>query len=540
MQTFFHNTQSVYQAFLYRTIHKSSYKITYLYLRFGESITLRNRHFDMQRRSTHAGEGDLLERHYQSKQGPNRSHTMNGMRHVAERLVLRCHEAIMQLELSIQQNMCEYDPNNRDGFIQIQEYYSFLARLTSLKLRAEHVQGSLHHEEKDPNDVCVEYETLENLIYEFQDITLSLNEFARTHGSPAKSARSQSSKESSIMPLRPLRIVERNRDSVELTAAIMQTVKEENEEKLRLGRKLPFLSPKKTVKFMDRDLNDLVQIERLKRSSSLPGSPIPETLIESELTLKENRTLRMAKSYDVGLNDKKKTANFEFFKNKNRLSLSVFDEIDTDASDEETVISVSPPAMSNYLLKTGEQKVTNTLRRYNSHESILSMKVPQKNTLALYMKQTSPFVWQKNLIVSKATISSNTCNSTAAPTIESPCLSKDLLTQLIEPSPNAQRSSRKSWFESAKTMNLASSFFNKWFTSGNLVTKEIGNPNTTSPSRVRSIIKNKQPLASNNHSSSIVIGPNGTRFIRGLNDPLVTCTISYDELQDALNTEFKF
>ncbi|KAG0679094.1 hypothetical protein C6P41_004136 [Kluyveromyces marxianus] len=455
-----------------------------------------SQHLDMQRRSTHAGEGDLLERHCQSKQGPNRSHTMNGMRHVAERLVLRCHEAIMQLELSIQQNMCEYDPNNRDGFIQIQEYYSFLARLTSLKLRAEHVRGSLHHEEKDPNDVCVEYETLENLIYEFQDITLSLNEFARTHGSPAKSARSQSSKESSIMPLRPLRIVERNRDSVELTAAIIQTVNEENEEKLRLGRKLPFLSPKKTVKFMDRDLNDMVQIERLKRSSSLPGSPIPETLIESELTLKENRTLRMAKSYDVGLNDKKKTANFEFFKNKNRLSLSVFDEIDTDASDEETVISVSPPAMSNYLLKTGEQKATNTLRRYNSHET--------------------------------------------APTIESPCLSKDLLTQLIEPSPNAQRSSRKSWFESAKTMNLASSFFNKWFTSENLVTKEIGNPNTTSPSRVRSIIKNKQPLASNNHSSSIVIGPNGNRFIRGLNDPLVTCTISYDELQDALNTEFKF
>ncbi|CAH01065.1 Vac17p [Kluyveromyces lactis] len=460
---------------------------------------------------------------------------MEDMRYVAERLVIRCNEAVMQLELSIQRKMCEFDPNNSHCFIQVQEYYSFLARLSSLKLRAEHVQESLRHQRKDPNDVCIEYETLEKLIYEFQDITMSLNEVARAYQSPTKSARSGSSKESSVIPLKTLKIIERNRDSLIGTSPMKKSLSQLKKEEHNQS-----LPAKRNVRFQEDDLDILHHLHSVKRANSLPGSPMPDTLLESQMFSREHKTLRMAKSYDVGLNGRaKKNADWEFFKNKNRLSLSVFDDVNTDASDEETVISVSPPNISYYLSQNEDQYPSKQVRRCNSHESILSRKILSPSTPAnLIMRPTYQSVWQKKAIVTKPTISCSTSNSTASPTIGSPHLSKDMLSQFVTAPPSKKY---RGWFSSSNSTPFASSIFQKWFNSDSLVTKEIGNPDNSSPSSGRPIVENRQRhSSSNSYSTSIVIGPNGAKFIRGLNDPLVTCTVSYNELQEALNTEFNF
>ncbi|CDO92678.1 unnamed protein product [Kluyveromyces dobzhanskii CBS 2104] len=338
------------------------------------------------------------------------------------------------------------------------------------------------------------------------------------------------------MPLKTLKIIERNRDSL-----IASPIKDKNViQKEREEEILDCTSPvNRTVKFEEENIEFLQHLDTLKRANSLPGSPMPDTLLESQMFSKEHKTLRMAKSYDVGLNCKaNKNKNWEFFKNKNRLSLSVFDEVDTDASDEETVISVSPPNISNYLFKTENQLTSKPLRRYNSHESILSVRNPVKTAPAhLIMRQTYPSIWQKRTIVTQPTTSFNNSGSTARPTIESPHLSKHMLSQFIKPPVKKSGG----WFGASNSTSLTYSIFQKWFNSNSLVTKEVGNPNRSAISSGRPILQ-KQPhqSSSNNHSTSVVLGPNGSKFVRGLSDPLVTCTVSYSELQEALSTEFNF
>lgn len=446
---------------------------------------------------------------------------MEDMQLVAERLVVRCQEASMQLELTIHRKMCEFDPNSNQSFVQIQDYYSFLARLSSLKLRADHIQGTLRHEQKDPTDTNIQYETLERLIYEFQDITLSLNELAQDQNSPQKSSCSGSSNSSASIPLRSLKIIERNRNTLLAASPIR-----------RKGATKLESSSKKTVVFKE---NLQTSISALKRSSSLPGSPVPDTLLESDMAMKEMKTLRLAKSYDFNLNRGRQESNikWEFFKNKNRLSLSVFDDIDMDASDEETVISISPPAKFSYL-GTANYTSSDKLRRCNSHDSVLSIKI--ENLRAdLSLRQEFTPTWRRPSI--RPTISSSKIYSVAHTTTESKNESKDILSRILAPSKEKSRG----WFASAERSSNTDSFFSKWFNSKSLVTTEVGNPLYSSPSKGRRIIVSKQ---AEQHSapkiSTVFISPDGSKFVRGLSEPLLNRQVSYNQLKEALSTEFKF
>lgn len=443
---------------------------------------------------------------------------MKDLQLVAERLVVRCREAVLQLELSVQRKLCEFDPNSADSFNQIQDYYSYLARLNSLHLRAEHIRLNLNHENKNPNGAHLQYETLESIISEFQRLTTDLNEMVRNNESPRKSYRSSSSKDSSSVRLKTLKIIERNRDSlVELSPS--KIISSDIQSRSVSQKQSTF------------DESKLIDKATMHKYSSLPGSPIKQTLLEADiLGTGLERSLRMAKSYDANLNKikNKSQERVEFFKNKNRLSLSVFDEIDTDASDEETVISVTPPDICTYLQQRDNSK--EKLRRCDSHESLLSTKF-KKHEFNRKLKFCSP---RWNISSNTATTSSNHIHSIAhSSNSRDTGVSRDLLIKLVFP----KEQKNKPWFDTNAKVGL----FSKWLGSSSFVTTETGLPPHTPMNSGRSIkTTGEKNLQSNIEHSSLIIGPNGSRFIRGLTEPLMNYNVSYNELEEALNTEFNF
>ena len=109
------------------------------------------------------------------------------------------------------------------------------------------------------------------------------------------------------------------------------------------------------------------------KSTSLPGSP--SMAASSPVSIQQERFPRHAKSCDAGLNKQQRRRQdsdnrLNFFKENQRLSISFFDDEIDYSSDEDTVISVSPPETTSF---KGFPKAE-PLRRYNSHESVLSRK----------------------------------------------------------------------------------------------------------------------------------------------------------------------
>lgn len=115
--------------------------------------------------------------------------------------------------------------------------------------------------------------------------------------------------------------------------------------------------------------NPINEVDCPSKTNSLPCSPKKQPA--------RNRTLRAAKSHDTGLNKSKKPSSSDtyesFFKNRQRLSLTFFDEMDDEDfdSDQDTIIlpNISTPPHVGVTAKGAEFE---PLRRYNSHESILS------------------------------------------------------------------------------------------------------------------------------------------------------------------------
>lgn len=417
---------------------------------------------------------------------------------ISERLLTRSQEAILQLEIWIrrQQHLRELEDDSIDRLGD--QYNIYIAQLNSLCIRSEYVRDKLNKERERRLSLINDRKYIENLVLEFQDITVKLNELAHcrsSHSTPcSKSTRSSLD---SFQP-RPLKLTER----------LGSNIREPNESPLK--RKPPV----KNVEFatIPESLNS--------KCLSLPGSPMKETTTE--------KSIRMAKSYDTGLRPKKKKASTgdrgkeisAFFKENQRLSISFFGEYDdeTDSiSDQDTVISVSPACPPKGF----------PLRRYNSHESILSTKIEPVKFEKGYSSFLLPVSSRPSMTsarVSSATVFSRTTG---------PGSSKDLLSTFIAGHNEAPMISGKN--QEPKP----SSFFSRWnlFGSSLIPDQAKVNENAGAEKQRSSAFKFRaqQPCFQGSSSLAAVSSANLTPPRSKI--PIFDSLISYEDLRDALDTE---
>ncbi|QLL31160.1 hypothetical protein HG536_0B00210 [Torulaspora globosa] len=412
---------------------------------------------------------------------------MTQLEDISERLLTRSQEAILQLEIWIrrQQHLRELEDDSIDRLGD--QYNIYIAQLNSLCIRSEYVRDKLNKERERRLSLINDRKYIENLVLEFQDITIKLNELAHcrsSHSTPcSKSTRSSLD---SFQP-RPLKLTERHGSKI----------RETRESPLK---RKPFMQ---NVEFAD------IPESSNSKCLSLPGSPVKGTTTE--------KSIRMAKSYDTGLRPKKKKASNgdgdneirSFFKENQRLSISFFGEYDDDVdstSDQDTVISVSPACPPKGV----------PLRRYNSHESIFSTKIEPINfekghSSFLLPASTRPSMTSAR--VSSAAVFSRTTG---------PGSSKDLLSTFIAGHSEARVISGK------RQETKSSSFFSRWNLFGSSSIPNQAKVNDNASAEVQRNFSSSSSLAA---ISSINISPPRSKI------PVFDSLISYDDLRDALDTE---
>ena len=417
---------------------------------------------------------------------------------ITERLLIRSQEAILQLDLWIQRqqrsSICQTtDQESLDKLSQ--QYNQYMSRLNSSYVRSESVRDKLSKEQQrrlitEDN----EHQRIEDLVREFQDITLRLNELATVPNEASNdSPQSQSTRSSlgSFQP-RPLKIIERQ----------------------RLCMVTPSKPPKKSVGF-----NPINEVDCPSKTNSLPCSPKKQPA--------RNRTLRAAKSHDTGLNKSKKPSSSDayesFFKNRQRLSLTFFDEMDDEDfdSDQDTIIlpNISTPPHVGVPAKGAEFE---PLRRYNSHESILSNKPAPSKSLNLgsfsasFFKPSNPTFGTS---ISNVQVNCHpTVAATMAPSRNGPRIpsSKALLSSFIA------RSDTHTVKENNTNLKHAS-FMDKFNSSLSTISESFQSKRGRKNKGM-----NEERISNLNHNVAQEQKNN------------MDISVSIEELQDALNTELLF
>ena len=415
---------------------------------------------------------------------------------ITERLLIRSQEAILQLDLWIQRqqrsSVCHTtDQESLDKLSQ--QYNQYMSQLNSLYVRSESVRDKLSKEQQrrlitEDN----EHQRIEDLVREFQDITLRLNELATVPNKASDdSPQSQSTRSSleSFQP-RPLKIIERQ----------------------RLCMVTPSKPPKKSVGF-----NPINDVDCPSKTNSLPCSPKKQPA--------KNRTLRAAKSHDTGLNKSKNPSSSDayesFFKNRQRLSLTFFDEMDDEDfdSDQDTIIlpNISTPPHVDVTAKGAEFE---PLRRYNSHESILSNKPVPSMSLSLgsfpvsFFKPSNPTFGTSisNVQVNcHPTVAASMVPSRNGPRVPS---SKALLSSLIARS--------DTHIVKQNTTNLKHASFMDKFNS--------------SLSTISESFQNKKGKKNKGLNDERISNPDHI-VAQEQKKSIMDMSVSIEELQDALNTE---
>lgn len=425
---------------------------------------------------------------------------MPNLDEISERLFIRSQEAVLQLELWIrrQQRLSEIEHEYSADKLADQ-YNLYMAQLNSLCVRSEYVRDKLNKGCNHGMSTVNQETYVEDLVYEFQDLTLKLNELAhkqKEHCTP--SSKSSNGSEDSFRP-RPLKIIERHRADVNAT------------------RQSPIKENKK-VKNVNFSQHDLEDASCPCRCTSLPGSPVR--------IVSPAKPLRVAKSYDTGLNPnaraklKKQRENemLSFFKENQRLSITFCDGGDDDSdsvSDQNTVISSSPPCESTF----------KPLRRYNSYDSILSSKgqpIPSTKGPAFLSVLTANRPSMKSDMVSSAPVISRT---------RSKASSKDLLSLFVS---NTQGQEVRGKMSSKFPTNSFWSIFKI----SSQKPKEINTPLdskrklTPHANEVRTY-----PRGVYSSCSRLVVGSQQSRILPAMSQPINSGSLMYDELQEALNTE---
>lgn len=351
---------------------------------------------------------------------------MSSLADIADKLLIRSQESILQLDLWIKQRERAADQRGEVWSEEESDLGTlYVAQLNSLHIRSKYIRDKLLENGSATGAVgpiMNPEEYIKQLVFEFRDITLKLNEtvLVRRNGAGSSNNTSPSSQTTgssndSFEP-KPLKIYSRQRDSLLLFAEgdSVAPLESPTKKKRYSGVGNVAVVPPLVESFaLPKDT-----FRTLAMYKSLPSSPIKKKVgrhTNVAGTTRDSqpgspvRPLRAAKSYGDGLNGtashKKHSAEYDqVFKQKNRLSLSLVpdDEDDTtgfaeqsntnmppqelyDESDQDTIMQYNNSPMGN--------KVQfEPLRRYNSHESILST----RNSMLLERKSKplrfSPFM----------------------------------------------------------------------------------------------------------------------------------------------------
>lgn len=446
----------------------------------------------------------------------------------------------------------------------------------------------------DFNSMQDDISYMENLVFEFKDLTLKLNELAQARKnditshpykrSPSRSPSDSSSDSSNCndsLELKPLRILSRR--NIQLKPSLSN--KTTNNITTVVPSLLPVPSPPPDV------LIGFTPKKPQLIASSLPNSPIHLNIDRSQLLLNTEspeKRLRSVKSHHsisnntiLGSSMDRKEQVDGFFKKNNRLSLAVFenmkiiqetknnqnqthniiysdDELDCindneyfegtnsnheDELDQDTLL-LPYEMVSNRCPKT---PIFNSrfdkfppLQRSNSHDSIFSKKATKKPLIFyhFYADKTSSFITNGNRSISEST--KTTLNDTVVVTQST----------FIKPSSNLNETSSKTLLSniinSERSRSLTPANSNSMFSNWNLFGKKfqsnivsetgVCNPQKGA-SRIRTCIRRPSNASSVIVSSVVKHDKVKIKKLSPSKKPILDIDIKQKDLQDALNTE---
>ncbi|GAV48599.1 hypothetical protein ZYGR_0M00200 [Zygosaccharomyces rouxii] len=443
---------------------------------------------------------------------------------ISERLFIRSQEAVLQLELWIrrQQHISEIEHESSKDRLADQ-YNLYMAQLNSLCVRSEYVRDKLnagYQNSKPP--IINEQNYIEDLVYEFQDITFKLNELAQNQKEQLTPSSKYSTGSSSSFQPRPLKITERYRADIGAT----------RQSPTKINGKL------KNVNFAEESLPNA---HGPSKCTSLPGSP---------LKMKSpDRPLRVAKSYDTGLNPnskakmkkRKEEEMLSVFKENQRLSITFCDDIEEEsdsASDQNTVISTSPLPPS-YSVRYDAEGDKPPLRRYNSHDSVLSTRVQPISSIKCPTFLTTPTANRpsmKSVTVSSAPIISSTGGKAS---------SKDLLSSFIS---NTQDYDKKKRNDNGNNNRFSSNLIWNLFKPQNQSKQQNQKnrnspplhglqPDVTSEGKENQLQTTDYPRGVYSSCSRLVVKGQSSSIISPTHQSIKKDNTMYDELQEALDTK---
>lgn len=447
---------------------------------------------------------------------------------ISERLFIRSQEAVLQLNLWIRRQQHLSDIEHEESANKLSNQYDlYMAQLNSLCVRSEYVRDKLNggYKKRTP-PIINEKIYIEDLVYEFQDITAKLNELAHEQKEQlTPSSKCSNGSVDSFQP-RPLKLTERHRSYIGAT----------RQSPLKAGDR------PKNVNFAK---GSLLELPCPSKCTSLPGSPLK---IKSP-----ERPLRVAKSYDTGLNPnlrvklkkKKEEEMLSVFKENQRLSITFCEANDDEsdsASDQNTVISTSP-APHSPLFDIENDKPP--LRRCNSHDSVLSTKAHLASTKrpAFLTMPTANRPSMKSVTVSSAPVISSTGGRAS---------SKDLLSLFVNNTQtyNKDNDKRKHNTDNNNNRNKNENF------NGSLATNLLRNifrpqnqneynrnpvhssqRDVTSNDEMNQLQARNYPRGIYTSCSRLVVKSHRSNIISPTRQPIKNGNSMYDELQEALNTE---
>lgn len=540
---------------------------------------------------------------------------------ITDQLLKRSQDAIWQLECWIQKQ--ENDVNNNstainnniDDSLTINKakdkQQQYVNQLKSLQRRSLYLKHNIHSTSNENTPILPDVATfdqqknnrnsvhstqsdvsyMENLVFEFKDLTLKLNELAQTRksvklnvkpttdGDTSRSSSSSSSSDDSLQ-LKPLRIISR------------QNVQNINDP---VSSKYNNTTGNEIIEATSSPHNETLSSKsstpkrRQPLLSSLPSSPIRSNSndnLQSQIKLEStHRKLRNSKSYHDGLINNKTRQNMTRqqinnpFNSNNRLSLALFqnmkntDEIyngnnvvysddelefiedDTqDELDQNTVLSAydNGNAYMKTPILTPKLNKFPPLQRSNSHESIFSKRSAKKplrfyqfvtntaapTTRSVSTNDTINSCLEDTTVVSQQMFFKSSYNSKGTS-------SKALLSDIINsvPTTSMPTTKRNPVQRTTPTATTAtSSIFANWSLFGKKTQSNIISETGVCKSRT-GILKIKNDKRRPSNASSVVVSAvikhnkGKTKKLSPSKKPIIDLDIRHNDLQDALNTE---
>ncbi|SCU94942.1 LAMI_0F00276g1_1 [Lachancea mirantina] len=437
---------------------------------------------------------------------------------LSQRLLTRSEAALSKLDASFQERK-KVSVSNSTLVEKSQDlcrtYQQCISQLNSLCIEAQHLRNQIEHQQPSSHEGSDMI--FMQLVCSFHTIAQKLDDL--TTVTENNSPRSCSNASPSSFQPRPLKILQRRQAFTSPSNTS------------------PTKKAHKCVSLEKREASSIsLRADKPgeKRSASLPGSPPG---ISNSNQLSNSPILRTAKSCGNDLNKRKlKSSNhLNFFKNRQRLSISFFDK-DDYSSDDETMISSSP--RSN--LCDPPEKFYR-LRKCNSHESFLSTKkngalkytYPIKPITDLVMKHPS------NASIELSRVDHDSVKGNRQSLYrDRNANSRSILAKFAQVQ---NQGSRESWasYVKRKKKELRETF--SALNTNMQVTAETGEARNSTFSPPRATFfrhKNKRSQAlTGSHHTTIMLGPNGSKFVTGNSAPRISASFCSNELKEAIETD---